>query len=182
VAGDDHCCCGLLGAVKVLDRDIAAAPLGAASAVLRRSTGVEHDEPDQLVVAAPFMLPTAGLSYAPEFFTTTEPQRRASAVLSSEGGELLRWRVDLRELSSAFDRVDAMDGGELRQALVRKNPPQAGVALGDAGRVLIPFEWERVRATGGRGPKFRRLRANDEVARRRAQARMRAPSVRVEPE
>ncbi|HHH30707.1 MAG TPA: hypothetical protein ENK57_20520 [Polyangiaceae bacterium] len=99
---------------------------------------------DTLVVAAPFLIPPAGFNYLPEFFASNDAARRARAVVSSEGGRLLRWRFDKQALSSAIARVAAMDATTLRRQLVRRNPAQVGVSLGAAGRVLVPFDWRRM--------------------------------------
>ncbi len=114
---------------------------GASSEILAELVGL-----DPLVVAAPFLLPPAGLNYLPEFFAAVDAKRRAGAVMSSVGSQLLRWRVDRHVLSFAIERVNAMDAASLRRQLVRRHPSQVGVALGDAGRILVPFDWHRMNA------------------------------------
>lgn len=134
---------------------------GASSDLLQAIVGL-----DAVVVAAPFLLPPAGLNYLPEFFTSDEPQRRARSVVSADGGKLLRWRIHPDELSAAVERVASMDATTLRSHLVRRAPTQVGVDLGDSGRILVPFDWTRMRSADRPGNTIDSVHVREQIRRR----------------
>ncbi len=117
----------------------------------------ELDSLATLVVAAPFLLPPAGLEYGPEFFEPGPPKRRARAIEGPPSGQLLRWSSNAAELLDAKARAAAMDASALRANLVRRDPAYVGIEL-DTGRVLVPFDWRRMQ--GGQH-EFKRVRARN---------------------
>lgn len=43
--------------------------------------------------------------------------------------------------------AEALPGHALRRHLASRRPPRARLALGDAGEMLVPFDWRRVAST-----------------------------------
>ncbi len=121
---------------------------------------------EAVVVAAPTLLPFSGLGFEPEFFTAEDPERRAVAIRSPPGGELLRWRVDQTSLAATLERVASMDATTLGKHIARRSPAEVKVPLGTSGSVLVPVDWTRVRS---RAPdtQSERLHRLHELRRRR---------------
>ncbi|MEZ4269601.1 MAG: hypothetical protein R3F39_24850 [Myxococcota bacterium] len=119
------------------------------------------------VVAAPYLVPGDGLEYGLAFFGEGSVAERAAAV-SFQGKRLLRGRVDAQAMAAALDEVAAMDAAQLNVRLARRMPPQVLVELGEAGPMLVPVEWSRVRPPGSATP--RAVRALPRPLRRRVDA------------
>ncbi len=129
---------------------------------------------EAVVVAAPSLLPFSGLGFEPEFFTSEDPERRAVAVRSPLGGELLRWRVDQKSLAATLERVESMDATTLGEHIARRSPAEVKVPLGKSGSVLVPVDWTRVRS---RAPDLQseRLHRLRELRRHRRQSQAKPP-------
>ncbi|MCO4763325.1 MAG: hypothetical protein KC502_17545 [Myxococcales bacterium] len=113
---------------------------GASSPLLNALSGL-----DAVFVGAPTLLPPSGFSYAVGFFADTPPMVRARAVHSSPGAPVLRWRINADLLATQLARVATMDKAELNRRLARRVPPQIRVELGEAGEMLVPVAWKRLR-------------------------------------
>ncbi|MFO7561136.1 MAG: nitrilase-related carbon-nitrogen hydrolase [Enhygromyxa sp.] len=99
---------------------------------------------DAVVVAAPFLLPSAGLNYGPAFFEEGSAIARARAVTSPHDAKLLRWRLDGEALAAAIAEVAELDAAALRDGLVRRDPPYVGVEVEPGATVLVPFAGARL--------------------------------------
>ena len=97
------------------------------------------------IVAAPFLLPTAGLDYLPDFFHDPDPARRAAAIAEPPGGRLLRWKMHRPTLDAALDQARLLEGQDLLDHLRRRTPPYLGVDVEGAGTLLVPIDEARVR-------------------------------------
>lgn len=100
---------------------------------------------EALVVAAPFLVPTAGLDYPPAFFAEADPARRAAAIPDLPSGRLLRWKLQRPVLESVLEGAHQLQGRALLDHLVRRSPPYLGVDLQGAGTLLVPVDEARVK-------------------------------------
>ncbi len=130
---------------------------GASSELFGALAAGADEPPGPLIVGATSLVPTAGLRYGADFFAAPTADARAAAV-SLPHGTLTRWRADRAQLVGLLAEVGRMDPDTLRGHLVRRDPVQVAVPLGEAGALLVPVEWARVAAGRPRAPDRRRPR------------------------
>lgn len=126
------------------------------------------------VVAAPYLVPGDGLEYGPAFFGEGSVAERAAAVAFHDK-RLLRGRLNRWAMQAALDEVAGMDAAALNVHLARRIPAQVLVELPNAGPMLVPVEWARVRPPGSVAPRSVR-----ELS-RHLRARIDSPSADADP-
>lgn len=115
---------------------------------------------DAVIVATPSLLPSAGFTYGPDFFTAADPMIRADAVHTTPATEILRWRNDPRALAETLAQVEHMSPDDLGARIARRLPPTVKVELPGGGPVLVPIAWERLGTKRPHPPVHPRSRPN----------------------